>query len=139
GELYNVYVRGRRLDDAENVLKRGLANNPNELLFITNLASHYHGVHREQDALKMIEQLKVVGKGTPHLDRIVGSFYMKLGNPDEAIRQFEAGIRTEPKEKNFYRKRIVETLMSERKYTEAGHMTDTVLKDDPKDTEPKVP
>jgi tetratricopeptide (TPR) repeat protein len=138
GELYNVYVRGRRLNDAEAILKRGLANNPNELLFITNLASHYHGVHREEDALKMIEQLKTVGRGTPHLHRIIGSFYLKLGNSAEAIRQFEAGIQAEPNEKNFYRKRIVETLMADRKYGDAGAMIESILKDNPKDTEARV-
>src|SRR5260370_1004380 len=138
GELYNVYAREGRLNDAEGILKRGLANNPKELLFIINLASHYHGSHRDQEALQMIEQLQVTGKGTPHLHSITGSFYMKWGNSAEAVRQFEAGIEAEPKEKNYYRKRIVETLMASGKHTDAGRTIESVLKDDPKDTEARL-
>ena len=135
GELYNLYVREGRTGDAESILLRGRANNPHELLFITNLASHYHGVHREDEALKMIEQLKVLGKGMPHLHQILGSFYAKSGNPDEAIRQFEAGIQAEPNEKNYYRKRIAETLIAQSKNTDARRMIESVLQDNPKDAE----
>src|SRR5439155_15281005 len=112
GELYNLYVSERRLVDAENILRRGLTSHPGEVLLITNLASHYHGVRRDDEALKLIEQLRTAGRGIPHLNQIIGAFYKKLGNPDEAIRQYEAGIQVEPKKKNYYRKRIAETLQS---------------------------
>jgi tetratricopeptide (TPR) repeat protein len=135
GELYNLYMRERRAGDAEIILERGFANNPHELLFVVNLATHYHSVHREDQALKMIEQLRVLGKGMPHLHQILGSFYTKLGNPDEAIRQYEAGIQAEPNEKNYYRKRIAETLIAVSRNTNARRMIESVLKDDPKDAE----
>ena len=138
GELYNLYVSERRLDDGEKILKSGLKNHPAEVLLITNLASHYHGVHRDDEALKMIEQLKIVGTGMPHLHQIIGAFYKKLGNPDEAIRQYEAGIQAEPKERNYYRKRIAETLISERKTAEARPIIESVLQADPKDPEARL-
>jgi tetratricopeptide (TPR) repeat protein len=138
GELYNLYVSERRLDDAENILKSGLASHPREVLLITNLASHYHGVHREDEALKMIERLKTAGLGMPHLNQITGAFYKKLGNPDEAIRQYEAGIRTEPGEENYYRKRIAETLISQRKMVDARRLVESVLQHDPKDAEARL-
>src|SRR5262245_6603026 len=138
GELYNLYVRERRLEDAENILRRGLASHPGDVLLITNLASHYHGVRRDDEALKMIEKLKTAGLGMPHLNQIIGAFYKKLGNPDEAIRQYEAGIQVEPKEKNYYRKRIAETLISERKTTDARRIIELALKDDPKDGEARL-
>jgi tetratricopeptide (TPR) repeat protein len=135
GELYNLYVSERRLEDAEKILRSGLKSHPGEVLLITNLASHYHGVHREDEALKMIEELKTAGLGMPHLNQIIGAFYKKLGNPDEAIRQYEAGIQVEPKEKNYYRKRIAETLIAEQKMMDARRIIESLLQDDPKDAE----
>jgi Flp pilus assembly protein TadD len=138
GELYNLYVSERRLEDAENILRRGLTSHPGDVLLITNLASHYHGVNRDGEALKMIEQLKTAGLGMPHLNQIIGAFYKKLGNSDEAIRQYEAGIQVEPKEKNYYRKRIAETLISEGKSRDGRRLIESVLKDDPKDAEARL-
>jgi tetratricopeptide (TPR) repeat protein len=138
GDLYNLYIRQRRLADAENILERGLERNPKELAFASNLAWHYHVAGRDGEALRMIEQLKNMGRGTPRIYYIVGSFYLKLGRRDEAIRHYEEGIRTEPKESNYYRKRIAETFITEKKYLEAVKAIESVLKDDPKDAEARV-
>ncbi|HTM49099.1 MAG TPA: tetratricopeptide repeat protein [Bryobacteraceae bacterium] len=138
GELYNLYVRQRRLDDAESVLKEGLANNPKELLFLTNLATHYHNLGRKDEAVATVEKLKSAGKGTKELQRTVGALYVKLGNLDEAIRQYELGIRTEPNGKSYYQKRIAEVLISARRNEEAGRIIESILKDDPKDGEARL-
>ena len=138
GELYNLYLRQRRVNDAEAILRQGMANNPKELLFIGNLAAHYHSVGRNDEALKMIERLKAVGRGAKHVQQTLGSLYVKLGNPDEAIQQYEEGIRVEPNEKNYYRKRIAEILIAGRKSSEASRIIDSVLKDDPKDGEARL-
>lgn len=138
GELYNLYVREHRMADAETILKRGIENNPKELLFLTNLASHYQTLNRTDDALKIVERMKIVGKGSPHLHQVLGSFYMKCGHSDEAIRQYEAGIQDEPTEKNYYRKRLAEALIKLRKNSDADRTIESVLKEDPKDSEARL-
>ena len=138
GELYNLYARQRRLEDAEKILKEGMAKNPGNLLFIRNLATHYQRTQRNDEALKMIEQFKTLGRGTPHIHQSVGAFYVQLGQPDMAMREYEAGIQDEPKEKNYYRKRMAETLVATGKRAEAGRMIESVLKEDPKDAEARL-
>src|SRR5205823_2245519 len=102
------------------------------------LVSHYHGLGREREAIEAIGRLERVGRGEPHLKYIVGSCYIKLGNFDEAIRQYQAGIQTEPKEKNYYRKRIVETLILSRRYADAGRAIESVVHDNPQDPEARL-
>ena len=68
----------------------------------------------------MIEQLKTVGRGTPHIHQSVGAFYLQLGKSEQAMREYEAGIQAEPKERNYYRKRMAESLAATGKRPEAA-------------------
>jgi len=138
GDLYNLYVRQRKLTDAENILKRGLERNPKATVFASNLAWHYHAAGRSDEALRIIEHLKNIGRGTPRIYHTVGSLYMRLGRRDDAIRYYQEGIQAEPKESNYYRKRLAESLITERKYSEAVKTIESVIKDDPKDAEARL-
>src|SRR5262249_58031210 len=73
-----------------------------------------------------------------HLHQVLGAFYLRFGNSDEAIRQYEAGMQEEPAEKNYYRKRLAETLIKLHKNSEADRTIEAVLKDNPKDSEARL-
>src|SRR5262249_897736 len=95
-------------------------------------------IKRDDEALKMLARVKTAGQGTPHLNQNVGSFYVKLGKLDEAIREYEAGIQLEPSEKNYYRKRIAEALIAQRQNSNAGRIIAAILKENPKDAEARL-
>lgn len=136
-ELYNVYLAQNRLVDAENILKSAADNNPKQYQFLTVLAGHYLGQGRRDDMIKTLDRLKATSKEYEQAYMVVGDFYLRVGDANEAIRQYQEGIRIHPNRKSDYQKRIIEAYLRQGKKTEAAQLNDAILKDNSKDTDAK--
>jgi len=133
--LYGHYMREKRLEDAEAVLKQKSDNNPKTSAFLLQLAAH-HFLQRDLDKMNgPLQKILSDAKTYPRGRLEVGEFYFRVRNFDKAIEQYEQGMRDNPKEKSTYQKRIVETLVMQGKKTEASQLVEAILKDDPKDNE----
>jgi tetratricopeptide (TPR) repeat protein len=134
-DLYALLVRLNRPAEAEEVLKTGISNNPKLLNFRTMLAAHYYRLNRREDMVKTLQQFKGMAKDSPEVYERVGDFYFRIGDGEEAIRQYEEGMRGNPKAKSAYQKRIIEVLAAQGKIAEAAQVNEAILKDNPKDNE----
>ncbi|MCU1274567.1 MAG: Tetratricopeptide 2 repeat protein [Bryobacterales bacterium] len=132
-ELYQLYARQHRAPDAEELLKRAIINNPKNNEFPRMLAGFYHAVNRPADMVKQLNAIKSRVKENEQAYLIVGDFYLTIGNPEEAIRQYREGIEATPKLKTDSEKRIIEALLRAGKRDEAVQLNAQVLKDNPKD------
>ena len=134
-ELYQLYLYQNKAAEAENVVKSAIANNPKHYSFITLLAAHYYGQGRRQDMARVLNEMKSHAKELPQAYLMAGDFYLRVGDGDEAIREYREGMTQDSRRKLDYQKRIIEVLMRQGKKSEAAEMNAAILKDRPKDTD----
>jgi tetratricopeptide (TPR) repeat protein len=133
--LYSYYMREKRVDEAETILKQKSANNPSNAGFILQNAAHYYLQKRPDEMASTLDRLLKDSKTFPKGRLQVGEFYFRIRNYDKAVEQYEAGIKAVPADKLTYQKRIVETLVMQGKKTEASQLVEAILKEDSKDNE----
>jgi tetratricopeptide (TPR) repeat protein len=134
-ELYSVYLLQNKVADAEQILKTGAANNPKQMNFLVLLASYYSGLKRHEDMVGVLNQIKSHAKDFDRAYLVVGDFYFRNGDADEAFRQYKEGMTKDPKQKSTYQKRMIEVLMRQNKRAEAAEINAAILKDNPKDSD----
>jgi len=136
--LYAHFMDLKRLGDAENVLKRKIANNPRNSFFVTQLCRHYWRTGKREQAIPLLGQISFRPQEYPegHLD--AGNFYAESGDWSDASKEYEAGIRANPKNKLVYQKRLATVLLSAGRRAEAEKILDDVLKDHPEEDDARA-
>ena len=133
--LYVQYMIDKRPDDAERILKLKVANNPKSTNYLLQLAAHYAIVNRRADMDAVIRTM-TDEKQFPDGHLMAGDFYLfRLREFELAKQQYEAGMAALPKDKAVYQKRLVELYASSGSNAEANQLVDTLLKENPKDSD----
>lgn len=132
-ELYRLYMVQGKKDEGEKLLKTAFQNNPKSYSFLTELAYHYSLENRRQDMVAVLNEIKSHAKDFPRAYQVVGDFYIRLGDADSAIREFNEGAAKDPQRKTTYQKLIISVLMGQHKRTEAAEMNQQILKENPND------
>ncbi len=57
-ELYNLYLVQHRVDEAEQILKTGAANNPKQVNLLVLLAGLYSNLKRHDDMVAVLNRIK---------------------------------------------------------------------------------
>jgi tetratricopeptide (TPR) repeat protein len=135
--LYQLALRQRRLDAAEEVLKEGYRNNPKQFIFLQRLAFLYFAEKRNDDMIKTLQEIKAHAAEFPDAYLDVGDFYFRLGDADSAIREYREGMGKDRKRISDYQKRIIEVLMHQGKRAEAASLNEQILKVNPNDPDAK--
>ncbi len=136
-ELYRLCLFQNKPDEGEQVLKLAFQNNPKSYVYLTALALHYARQNRTADMVNVLQEIKAHAQDYADAYRVVGDFYLRLGDGDTAIKQYREGIDKDPKRKTDYQKRIIEVLMRQGKRTEAADLNALILKQDPTDNDAK--
>jgi tetratricopeptide (TPR) repeat protein len=135
--LYQLAIRQKHLDVAEQVLKEAYHNNPKQFVFLERLAVLYFAEKRNDDMLKTLQEIKSHAKEYAAAYVDVGDFYYRLGDGESAIREYKEGMAKDPQRRATYQKHIIEVLMHQGKRAEAAAMNDGILKDNPDDSDAK--
>ena len=135
GELYKLEIGLKKIPEAESVLKQAIANNPSAYQVQLMLATHYFSTQNRAEMVKVLDQLKTHVKEYPAAYMTAGDFYFRIGDMDEAIRQYQQGISNDGTRKVDYQKHIIEVLTRQGKNQEAYDKDLEILKEDPKDPE----
>ena len=142
GPLYDIsyahFMELKRPEEAEDVLQRKIANNPHNSFFVTQLCRHFWTVGQREQAAPLLAQITSRPQEFPdgHLD--AGNFYADNGDWNNASREYEAGIGTNPKNKLTYQKHLATALLSTAKRPEAEKTLDAILKDHPDDDDARA-
>jgi tetratricopeptide (TPR) repeat protein len=134
-ELYQLYMIQGKKDEGEKLLKLAFQNNPKSYGFLTTLAYHYSIQNRRNDMVNVLQDIKSHSKDFPQAYRVVGDFYLRLGDPDSAIREFKEGMVKDPGKKAQYQKLVIEALMKQNKRAEAADLNAQILKENPNDSD----
>jgi len=134
-ELYKLYISKHKLPEAENILKRAIASHPTDYSLTTLLAAHYFSVNNRPEMTKVLNTLKSHFKDYPDAYMKAGDFYFRIGDADQAIRQYQEGMAADATHKVDYQKRVIEVLIRQGKTAQAYEKDVEILKDNPKDPE----
>jgi tetratricopeptide (TPR) repeat protein len=133
--LYIQYMVTKRLNDAEQILQLKTENNPKSATYLLQLAAHYVVVNRRSDMDAVMRKL-TDEKQFPEGHLMAGDFYLlRLRENEPAKQQYEAGIAAFPKNKLPYQKRLVELYAKAGNSAQANLLVETLLKENPKDTD----
>jgi tetratricopeptide (TPR) repeat protein len=134
-ELYKLYSAQGKRQEAENILKRAIATHPTDYSLQTLLAAHYFSVNNRPEMTKVLNNLKSHFKDYPEAFMRAGDFYFRIGDADQAIRQYQEGMGTDGAHRVDYQKRIIEVLIRQGKTAQAYEKDLEILKVNPKDAE----
>jgi len=134
-ELYRLYSRERKQDEAVAILKKAIAENPKSYEFQTILAAHYFANNNRAEGAKVLDSLKANFRDYPQAYFTAGDFYLRVNDGGEAVKQYEEGARKDPSHKLDYQKRIIEAYIHDNKTAQAYEKNLEILKENPKDPE----
>jgi tetratricopeptide (TPR) repeat protein len=132
-ELYKLYIAKHKLPEAESVLKRAVETHPADYNLQVLLAAHYFSVNNRPEMTKILNGLKSHFKDFPEAFFKAGDFYFRIGDADQAIRQYQEGMTADGAHKIDYQKRVIEVLIRQGKTAQAYEKDIEILKENPKD------
>jgi tetratricopeptide (TPR) repeat protein len=136
--LFTLYSTSGRQAEAENILKAKADNNPKQAAYVLNLAAYYRYQKRPDDVKKTLQRLLDNPKDYEHPHVLVGDFYLGQRDVAAAMNEYNEGVKSDPKDKAIYQKRIVNMLMLEGKKDEAKATLGELAKSQPKDDDVQI-
>ena len=133
--LYLQYARQNKLNEAEQLLKLKVENNPKQASYLLQLAGHYYLLKRRPEMDAVIQRM-TDEKQFPDGRLLAGDFFFfRLREFDRAQQQYEAAIKALPKDKAIFQKRLVELFATTGRSTDANNLLAAILKQNPKDAD----
>ena len=136
--LYAHFMELKRPADAENVLKKKIANNPGNSFFVTQLCRHHWSIGKREQALALLRQITSRPEEFPRGNLDAGNFYADSADWADAANAYQAGIQANPKDKITYQKRLATVLLSAGRRAETEKTLDEILKDHPDDDDARA-
>jgi predicted Zn-dependent protease len=136
--LFQRYALAGRAVEAENILKEKVSNNPKDAAFILELARYYVSQQKPAEVASTLQRMTGNPKDFPNGSLAAGDFYASFGKPDQALPQYQEGLRRASGNKNIYRKRIAGIMAAQRNWPEVYTQLQACLKDQPEDQEAKL-
>jgi tetratricopeptide (TPR) repeat protein len=112
-----------------------MQNNPKDVFYLMRLASYYGGTQRPAEMAAMLQNVLSRPQDFPDGPADVGDFYFRVGQLDQALKNYQQGVQSDPKNKARYQKRVIEVLVQQGKVAEASQLVEAILKENPKDIE----
>ena len=116
--LFMLYRNQNHPDKAEAILRERVQNDPKNATAITNLANYLLATNRYDEAQKVMQRVVADKTDFPAGREMLGDFYVRAKKPDQAIEQYKAGVKEDPKNELTYQERLVAV------YTLTGHRDD---------------
>ena len=134
-ELYRIYTGQKKLPEAEATLQSAIAAVPKDAPLRLVLAQFYFVTKRGDDLVKQLNDMKKDLKQFPNAYFQAGAFYQRVNQFDDAMKQYEEGIKADPDKKNSYLKSEIEVYIKQNNPVMAQTKNDQILRNDPKDPE----
>ncbi len=133
--LYFARLKAKDVAGAEGVLRQKVASNTKSATFILELAAHYYREKKQDTMLATLKTLTIDEKKFPEGHRLAGDFLFRTGDVDGAYKEYEAGIKSQPKERAGYQKKQVELLAMQGRRKEAVDLAQQLVDENKDDGE----
>ncbi len=133
--LYVLYARQNRIEDAENILKLRVHNNPKISAYRLRLAGHYYVLQRRDETAKVLREMIDRPQEFPQARRDAGDFFLRFREFGKAIQYYEAGVQSASSDEDrlTMKHRVADALNAWGKKSEAMKVIEEILKENPKD------
>lgn len=132
--LVFVFMASKQFDRAEQILRTQIANNPSSGEDVTRLAEFYHTTGREPEADALLNQLVSNPDRYPHARLLVGDYYYRIHQLDDAIREYGKAVHDlKGGDRITALKKTTELLFDQGKISEAEQIVGLLTASDAKD------
>ncbi len=143
--LFMLYARENDRQKAEAVLRERVQRDPSSVVGFQNLAGYLVTTNRYAEAESVMKRILDDPKTFPAGHEVVGDFYFRsaarVGIPsaerqsefDQALQQYQAGLKDDPKNSVHYQEGMVGVYQSTGRSDEALKLAKTVADKNPKD------
>jgi tetratricopeptide (TPR) repeat protein len=131
--LFIYYTQSSQFDHAEETLKTAVSSLPADPAPRLQLAAFYYVRNRRPEMLAILNGLRSAKKVFPHVDSLIGDFYVRIGAFDQGIQAYRDGENHEPKLAADYQKRIADVLLYAGRDQEALAVLTKLHKEHPSD------
>lgn len=132
--LANFYQARGRFAEAEGQLREGIGTNPQSPEPVAALARLYLAEQKRTEAEGLLIRAKYSFGDNSAGYRLLGDFYLGLGELDKATREYRALYEEHPKDL-LVKKNFADLLIHTKQFEEAGIVDDEILKVDPGDSD----
>jgi len=136
--LYVRYMQQQRTREAEEILKRKCAHNPDQTDFWLQLAAHYHAAGDRTQVQAILGQLLADPQRRPAVYSLVGDFYMRTAQFEQALEIYRQGAEADPKQRVDFERKMVEALAFQGRVGEAFELVERLLRENPKDNQARA-
>lgn len=126
--LSSQYIKANRPADAQKLLEIRVSENPKDANSRLRLASFYASTGRRDQMTATLRRMLDNPQDFPGAHEQVGDFYSGLQEWDEAIREYQAGAKANPKEQTAYMKRIANVYLAEGQGDQASAVVHEIMK-----------
>lgn len=131
--LYRYYNKAGRPVDAEKILKTKADNNPADARSALELAALYATRNRDAEMKGVLQGMLDRPRNFPNARLQVGDFYAGLQRWNDALEQYDAGIKASPRQRVVYLKKIADVWLAQGNRDRASELVARILKEQPDD------
>lgn len=131
--LYRNAMANKRESEAEAVLKEKAQNNPGKPEAALQLAAHYARGGKTEAMQSTLQSILAAQPAVPKAHAVVGDFYIRMRNLDQALAVYEQGLKASPDQSNTLQVRIASVRVVQNRMDEALTILDGVLAKAPAD------
>jgi tetratricopeptide (TPR) repeat protein len=132
--LFLRYKQQNNPEKAEAVLRERVTNDRYSPTAVTNLANYLLATNRFNEADTLIRKIIGDKRNFPADREMAGDFYVRAGKLDQALAQYQAGSKEDPKNALHYDQRIVTTYTMLDRRDDAIRLAKALAEKNPKDT-----
>jgi tetratricopeptide (TPR) repeat protein len=137
-ELAGEYYSRQQREEALNIIKTKVANNPERIDDAMQLASWYAGYGEKEKMKAELDRLIAHPEIFPNAELTVGDFYVGRQEWPEAIRLYREGAALSPKRRIAYLKHLCDAWLAQGNVQEAAKDLGEILKANPNDETARV-
>lgn len=131
--LFAQYSRDKQPDKAEAILRERLQNEPASAAAVQNLANFLGASGRQQEGEAVLRHAADDKKNFPHGHELLGDFYFRARKFDQALQEYQAGVKDDPKNALRYQQRVIAVYTITGKRDQAVALAKKLAASNPKD------
>lgn len=132
--LFVLYGREKNPEKAEAVLRERVQKDPTSLLGLENLAGYLIYTHRYPEAEAMMKRVLDNPTAFPTRHEALGDFYFRAQKYDQALQQFQLGLKEDGKNALHYNERLIAVYEKTGRDGDAQQLAKGLVDKNPKDT-----